>query len=78
MIKETRSKGKGAATLADKLAAQKKQRDLEAARDRKRRGLFARQDEIQAKRDKLIEELKQQLGQHVAMRTIVGCEWVMR
>ena len=78
MIKETRSKGKGAATLADKLAAQKEQRDLETARDRKRRELFARQDEIQAKRDKLIEELEQQLGQHVAMRTIVGCEWVMR
>lgn len=77
-IKETRNKGKGAATLAEKLAAQREQRDLEAARDRKRRELLARQDEIQARRDTLIDELEQQLSQHVAMRTVLACEWVMR
>jgi F0F1-type ATP synthase membrane subunit b/b' len=62
-IKETRTKSKGAATLADKLQAQKEQRDLEGLRDKKRRELFNRQDEIQARRDKLIEELEAQLGQ---------------
>ena len=77
-IKETRTKGKGAATLAEKLTAQKEQRDLEAARDRKHRELFTRQDEIEIKRDKLIEELEQQLGQHVAMRTVLACTWAMR
>ncbi|MBK6660605.1 MAG: hypothetical protein IPG43_21815, partial [Proteobacteria bacterium] len=51
---------------------------LETSRDRKRRELFTRQDEIQAKRDKLIEELEQQLGQHVTMHTVLACEWVMK
>ena len=39
-IKETRTKGKSAATLAEKLAAQREQRDLEASRDKRRRELF--------------------------------------
>ena len=76
-IKETRTKGKGAATLAEKVAAQKDQRDLESHRDKKRRELFARQDEIQAKRDGLIEELEKQLGQVVSVRTILACGWEM-
>jgi hypothetical protein len=61
-IKESRTKSKGAATLADKLAAQKEQRDLEGQRDKKRRELFDRQDEIQRKRDGLIDELERQLN----------------
>lgn len=74
-IKEARTKSKGAATLADKLQAQKEQRDLEAQRDKKRRELFNRQDEIQAKRDQLIEELEGQLGQQISQRTLFSCEW---
>jgi superfamily II DNA or RNA helicase len=74
-IKETRTKSKGAATLADKLQAQKEQRDLEGLRDKKRRELFNRQDEIQARRDKLIEELEAQLGQKISQRTLFSCEW---
>ena len=53
-IKETRTKSKGAATLAEKLAAQKEQRELETQRDRKRRELFARQDENAVKHRKII------------------------
>lgn len=74
-IKEARTKSKGAATLADKLQAQKEQRDLEAHRDRKRRELFNRQDEIQGRRDQLIEELEAQLGQQLSQRTLFSCEW---
>ena len=74
-IKEARTRSKGAATLADKLQAQKEQRDLEAHRDKKRRELFNRQDEIQAKRDQLIEELEGQLGQQLSQRTLFSCEW---
>lgn len=74
-IKETRTKSKGAATLADKLQAQKEQRDLEGLRDKKRRELFNRQDEIQARRDQLIEELEAQLGQKISQRTLFSCEW---
>ena len=76
-IRETRTKGKGAATLAEKLAAQKDQRELESLRDKRRRELFIRQDEIQAKRDKLIEELESQLGQQMTEVTVLCCQWVL-
>lgn len=74
-IKESRTKSKGAATLADKLAAQKEQRDLEGQRDKKRRDLFDRQDEIQRKRDGLIDELERQLKQKITVSTVLACEW---
>lgn len=74
-IKESRTKSKGAATLADKLVAQKEQRDLEGQRDKKRRELFDRQDEIQRKRDGLIDELEQQLKQDISVSTVLTCEW---
>ena len=74
-IKEARTKSKGAATLADKLAAQKEQRDLEGQRDKKRRELFDRQDEIQRKRDGLIDELERQLKQEISVSTVLTCEW---
>ena len=74
-IKEARTKSKGAATLADKLNAQKEQRDLEGQRDKKRRELFNRQDEIQAKRDNLIDELETQLKQKITVATLFAVEW---
>ena len=77
LIKESRTKSKGAATLADKLAAQKEQRDLEGQRDKKRRELFDRQDEIQRKRDGLIDELERQLKQEITVSTVLACEWAL-
>ena len=77
-IKESRTKSKGAATLADKIAAQKEQRDLEGQRDKKRRELFDRQDEIQRKRDGLIDELERQLKQEIIVSTVLACEWALR
>lgn len=74
-IKEARTKSKGAATLAEKLAVQKEQRDLEGNRDRKRRELFQRQDEIQTRRDNLIDELENQLSQQVTVLPLFACEW---
>ena len=74
-IKEARTKSKVAVTLADKLQAQKEQRDFEGQRDKKRRELFNRQDEIQARRDQLIEELESQLGQQVTTTQLFAVEW---
>jgi superfamily II DNA or RNA helicase len=76
-IKETRTRGKSAPTLAEKLAAQRDQRELERLRDGKRRELFARQDEIQGRRDRLIEELEAQLDQHVTEHGVLCCEWTL-
>lgn len=77
-IKEARTKSKGAATLADKLVAQKEQRELEGQRDKKRRELFDRQDEIQRKRDSLIDELERQLKQEISVGTVLTCEWELK
>ena len=74
-IKETRTKSKSAATLAEKLAAQKEQRELEGQRDKKRRELFDRQDEIQNKRNGLIDELERELKQEISITTVLTCEW---
>jgi ERCC4-related helicase len=76
-IKESRTKSKAAVTLAEKLAAQKEQLELETLRDRKRRELFTRQDEIQGRRNKLIDELEGQLRQQVTVRQVVAVEWTM-
>jgi ERCC4-related helicase len=77
-IKESRTKSKGAATLAEKLEYQKEQRTLEGSRDKKRRELFERQDEIQQRRDNLIDELEKQLEQQITKRTILSCEWELK
>jgi hypothetical protein len=61
--------------LAEKLSAQKEQRELETQRDRKRRDLFARQDEIQAKRDTLIDTLEGQLRQAVTTTSVLAACW---
>ena len=77
-IKEVRTLSKGAATLSEKLAAQKEQRDLEGQRDRKRRELFDRQDEIQDRRDGLIDELEKQLMQKITAVQLFTAEWEVR
>ncbi len=74
-IMEPRTLSKGAATLAERLVAQKNQRDLEALHDRRRRELFDRQDEIQAKRHGLIDELGKQLKQHVPATRLFAAQW---
>jgi len=76
-LTEIRPKSKGAATLSEKLDAQKDQRELEGQRDKKRRELFTRQDEIQARRDSLIDELEGQLQQKIVMADLFSCQWVL-
>lgn len=77
-IKETRTKGRAAATLAEKLEAQRLQRDLEGQRDKRRRELFSRQDEIQQSRDRLIDQLEAQLRQRIDVQPVLLVEWVVQ
>lgn len=74
-IKETRSTAATSPTLEEKLEWQKKQRDLEAKRSKLRRDLFNRQDEIDAQRNGLIDELEHQLEQKVEEQTLFTFEW---
>lgn len=74
-IKEVRRTAATAPTLEEKLSWQKKQRELEGKRSKLRRELFARQDEVEAQRNELINQLEAQLQQQVEAQTLFTVEW---
>lgn len=74
-IKEVRRTATTAPTLDEKLHWQKRQRELEGKRTQLRRELFARQDEIDAKRSEIIQQLEAQLQQKVEERVLFTVEW---
>lgn len=74
-IKEIRRTAATAVTLEEKLGYQKQQRELESKRSRLRRELFARQDDIEAERNTLIEQLEVQLQQQVLTQPLFTLEW---
>lgn len=77
-IREVRRVAAAAPTLADKLAQQKLQRELEIKRNKLRRELFNRQDEIDTKRNELISQLEAQLEQRVMERGLFTVEWELQ
>ncbi len=74
-IKEVRRTAATSPTLDEKLAHQKRQRELEAKRSKLRRELFARQDEVESQRNDLITELEIQLQQQVVEHALFTIEW---
>ncbi|CAJ5368430.1 SNF2 family helicase [Burkholderia pseudomallei] len=74
-IKEVRRTAATSPTLEEKLSWQKNQRELESKRSKLRRELFARQDEVEAQRNDLINQLETQLQQQVEERTLFTIEW---
>jgi hypothetical protein len=74
-IKEVRRTAATSPTLEEKLAHQKRQRELEAMRSKLRRELFARQDEVESQRNDLITQLEVQLQQQVVEHTLFTIEW---
>ena len=74
-IKELRRTAATAPTLEEKLSWQRKQRELETKRGKLRRELFDRQDEVEAQRNGLIEQLEGQLQQQVEECTLFTVEW---
>ena len=74
-IKEVRRTAATSATLEEKLSWQKKQRELENKRSRQRRELFDKQDEIEAQRNQLIEDLEENLKQKVEEEELFWIEW---
>ena len=77
-ISEARRTAATAATLADKLEWKKKQRELEDKRNKMRKELFDRQDEIDKQRNQLLEQLEAQLTPRVEERTLFTIEWEMK
>lgn len=74
-IKEVRRTAATSPMLEEKLARQKRQRELGSKRSKLRRELFNRQDEIEAERNTLIEQLEAQLEQQIEERTLFTIEW---
>ena len=77
-IKEARRGALAALTLEEKLAGQKQIKALESQRSQKRRSLFEAQDEIEAKRDALIQGLETKLDQRITGETLFCLRWVIR
>ena len=74
-IKEIRRTAATAPTLDEKLSWQRRQRELEGKRNKLRRELFSRQDEIEAQRNDLISSLELQLQQQVREESLFTIEW---
>ena len=74
-IREARKVSALAASLSDKLAAQKDQRALESTRSRKRRELYDAQDSIDEQRDELIGKIEMQLKQRQSVQALFCVRW---
>jgi adenine-specific DNA-methyltransferase len=74
-IRETRQSSRLAARLEDKLAAQRKVRDLEEKRKRMRRDLYEQQDQIDGRRDQLIAGMERQLKQEHVVGVVFSVRW---
>lgn len=77
-VKEVRHTAATSPTLEQKLSWQKQQRELESKRTKLRRELFDRQDEVEAQRNNLINQLETQLQQQVEEWTLFAVEWTLR
>jgi adenine-specific DNA-methyltransferase len=74
-IKEARRAATAALTLEEKVAGQKRVKELEAQRNAKRRSLFDAQDQIEAQRETLISEIEGKLVQSATLATQFVLRW---
>lgn len=74
-IKEARRASALAATLEEKLACQKRIKELESQRNSKRKSLFDAQDEIDERKSSLIGDVEARLQQSVEMSPLFTIRW---
>ncbi len=74
-IKEARRSATAAASLEEKLNGQKQVRVLETQRSQKRRTLFDAQDEVDKRREELIEAIESKLKQNSALEELFCVRW---
>ncbi len=77
-IRAARKNAKAQVTLADKVAAQRRVKALESTRHKKRRRLFDAQDEIDTRREALIEEVEQRLQSEARRADLIHLCWTLR
>lgn len=78
LIKEVRREAKIAPTLEEKLALQKEQKNLESQRNKNRRELFDKQDEVDERREALIESLEGKLNKKTTVETLFSVQWSVK
>lgn len=74
-IKEARRAASAALTLEEKLAGQKQIKALENHRKERRRNLFDAQDEIDSKRERLIEQIEGKLKSESSEESLFTIRW---
>jgi len=74
-IKEAKRAATAALTLEEKLAGQKQIKVLEAQRNTKRKSLFDAQDEIDRRREELIEAIESKLASTTSSKQIMSFRW---
>lgn len=77
-IKDIRREAKIAVTLEEKLALQKQQKNLESQRTKSRRELFDKQDEVDERREALIESLEGKLNKKTMIETLFTVKWSVK
>lgn len=74
-IKLLKGSAKKLTTLAEKVSAQRKIKDLEYRRAEKRQNLFAAQDEVDARKEKLLSSVEGMLNQKVKQKDLFTIKW---
>jgi len=77
-IKQLRREAKVSPTLDEKLARQKQQRKLESQRNRQRRDLFDKQDEVDERREALIDTLEEKLNKKTELEELFVIRWSVK
>ena len=77
-IKQVRREAKIARTLEEILALHKEQRQLESQRNKSRRELFDKQDEVDEKLEQLIESLEGKLNKKTSQETLFTIGWTVQ
>jgi hypothetical protein len=74
-IKQVRREAKVSPTLDEKLTKQKQQRKLESQRNKQRRDLYDKQDEVDEHRESLIETLEGKLNKKTDLEELFVIRW---
>jgi len=77
-IKSTKKEARQASSLDAKVALHKKAKELERQRNDKRRRLFETQDEVDARKDGIIEDIEQRLKQRTEDVALFTIRWCVR
>jgi len=77
-IKSTKKEARQASSLDAKVALHKKAKELERQRNDKRRRLFETQDEVDTRKDSLIEDIEQRLKQRTEDVVLFTIRWCVR